>query len=185
MIRDGDNAMRRQLFMTAIGLVFAAPAFALDMPARKAGLWEIKMVFEGRNLPATVMRQCIDAATDKLMNANISGPAQQACSKQDMQNSGGVITVDSVCTFGPTTTTSHAVVTGSFDSAYTMKVASTRAGGPPLPGTAPGAETHMTIEAKRLGACEAGQRPGDVMMSNGKTMNVLDLPKFGGAPKRP
>ncbi len=176
--------MRRLLAISAISLIFAAPAFALDMPARKAGLWEIKMVFEGRNLPATVMRQCIDQATDKLMNANVGGSTQEACSKQDVRNSGGTITVDSVCKFGPTTTTSHAVVTGSFDSAYTMKVASTRAGGPPLPGTAPGAETHMTIEAKRLGACEAGQRPGDVMMSNGMKMNVLDLPKMGGAPQR-
>jgi Protein of unknown function (DUF3617) len=176
--------MRRLLALTVIGLVVTAPAFALDMPTRKAGLWEVKMIFEGRNLPATTMRQCVDAASDKKMNANFGGSAQEACSKQDMKNSGGVITVDSVCTFGPTTTTSHAVVTGSFDSAYTMKVASTRAGGPPLPGTTPGAETHMTIEAKWLGACEAGQRPGDVMMSNGMKMNVLDLPKVGGAPPK-
>ena len=79
------------------------------------------------------------------------------------------------------TTTSHAVVTGSFDSAYTMKVASTRSGGPPMPGVAPGAETHMTIEAKWLGACAAGQKPGDVVMSNGMTMNVLDMQKMRGA----
>jgi hypothetical protein len=150
-IRDGDQAMHRQLALLAGLLVFAAPAFALDMPTRKAGQWEIKMIFEGRNLPATVMKQCIDAATDKLMNANFGGPAQQACSKQDMRNSGGTITVDSVCTFGPTTTTSHAVVTGSFDSAYTIKVTSTREGGPPPPGTTPGAATHMTIAATWLG----------------------------------
>jgi hypothetical protein len=185
VIRDGDHAMRRLLAISAIGLIFAAPAFALDMPARKAGLWEIKMLFEGRNLPAQVMRQCVDQATDKLMNANFGGAVQEACSKQDIQNSGGTITIDSVCKFGAATTTSHAVVTGSFDSAYTMKVASKREGGPPLPGTTPGAETHMTIEAKWLGACEAGQRPGDVMMSNGMKMNVLDPPKFGDAPKRP
>ena len=131
--------MPRRLAILAACVFCTQPAFALDMPARKAGLWEIKMVFEGRNLPATVMRQCIDAATDKLMNANVGGSAQEACSKQDVRNSGGTITVDSVCKFGPTTTTSHAVVTGNFDSAYTMKVASKRDGGPPLPGTAPGA----------------------------------------------
>ena len=176
--------MRRRLAIVTAAILSAAPALALDLPTRKAGLWELKMIFEGRNLPPTTMKHCTDAATDKLMNANFGGSAQEACSKQDMKNSGGVITVDSVCTFGPTTTTSHAVVTGSFDSAYNMKVASTRSGGPPLPGTAPGAETHMTIEAKWLGACEAGQRPGDVMMSNGMKMNVLDLPKFNGAPPK-
>ena len=141
-------------------LLTAAPAFALDLPTRKTGLWEIKMIFEGRNLPPTVMKQCVDPATDKLMNANFGGSnEQEACSKKDIKNSGGTITIDSVCKFGETTTTSHAVVSGSFDSAYTIKVASTRAGGPPLPGVAPGAETHMTIEAKWLGACAAGQSP--------------------------
>ncbi|MBI2713425.1 MAG: DUF3617 family protein [Rhizobiales bacterium] len=179
--------MRCQLAIAAIGLLFAAaPALALDLPTRKAGLWELKMIFEGRNLPPTVMKHCTDAATDRLMNANFGNSNEQHCSKQDMKTSGGTITIDSVCKFGDMTTTSHAVVTGSFDSAYTMKVASTRQGGPSLPGSVPGAETHMTIEAKHLGSCEAGQRPGDVIMSNGMKMNVLDMPKMGGAPpKRP
>jgi hypothetical protein len=177
--------MRRLLIVTA-AILAAAPALALDLPTRKAGLWELKMIFEGRNLPPTVMKHCTDAATDRLMNANFGGSNEQACSKQDMKTSGGTITIDSVCKFGEATTSSHAVITGSFDSAYTMKVASTRQGGPPMPGVAPGAETHMTIEAKWTGACAAGQKPGDVIMSNGMSMNVLDMQKMRGAPpKRP
>ena len=174
--------MRRLAVITA-AVVAAVPAVALDLPTRKAGLWDVKMVFEGRNLPATAMQQCVDPATDKLMNANVGGPAGEACSKKDIRNSGGTITVDSVCKFGATTTTSHAVVTGSFDSAYTMNVTSTREGGPPMPGVAPGAETHLTIAAKWLGPCAAGQRPGDVIMSNGMKMNVLDMPKPGAPPQ--
>ena len=178
--------MPRTLALIASLLAFAAPAFALDLPTRKAGQWEVKMVFEGRNLPPTVMKQCVDAATDKLMNANFGGSNEQACSKQDLKNSGGTITIDSVCTFGATTTTSHAVVSGSFDSAYSIDVTSTRVGGPLLPGVAPGAETHMKIEAKWLGACAADQKPGDVTMANGVTMNVLELQKMRGAqPGRP
>ena len=178
--------MPRRLGLIIAAILAAAPALALDLPTRKAGLWELKMIFEGRNLPPTTMKHCTDAATDKLMNANFGGSNEQACSKQDIKNSGGTITIDSVCTFGATTTTSHAVVSGSFDSAYTIKVASTRTGGPPLPGVAPGAETHMTIEAKWLGACAAGQKPGDVTMSNGMTMNVLDVQKMRGQqPGRP
>jgi hypothetical protein len=184
-IRDGAHAMRRQLAIVAGTLLFAAaPAFALDMPTRKAGLWEVKMLFEGRNFPAQVMQQCVDQATDKLMNANFGGSAQENCSKQDMQNTGGIITVDSVCKFGTATTTSHAMVTGSFDSAYTVDVSSTRQGGAPVPGMPAGGSSHMKIEAKWLGACAAGQKPGDVMMGNGMKMNVLDLPKMGVPPKR-
>jgi hypothetical protein len=60
-----------------------------------------------------------------------------------------------------------------------MQITSTSAGGPPMPGAAPGGETKMTIVAKYLGACQAGQKPGDIMMSNGMKMNVLDMPKMG------
>lgn len=168
----------RRLAIVTVTILAAAPALALDMPTRKAGLWELKMVFEGRNLPAQVMKHCTDAATDKLMNMNFGGSNEQNCSKQDMMNSGGSIVVDSVCTFGGATITSHAVVTGSFDSAYKVDVTSTRSGGPPMPGVAPGAQTHMTIDAKWLGACAAGQKPGDVMMANGMSMNVLDMQRM-------
>jgi hypothetical protein len=53
-----------------------------------------------------------------------------------------------------------------------------------MPGAAPGAQTHMTIEGKRLGACEAGQKPGDVIMTNGFKINVLDM-KPAAPPQRP
>jgi hypothetical protein len=42
----------------------------------------------------------------------------------------------------------------------------------------------MTIAAKWLGPCAAGQKPGDVMMCNGMKMNVLEQQKAGGAPPR-
>lgn len=59
--------MRRLAIVTAV-VVAAAPALALDLPTRKAGLWELRMIFEGRNLPPQTMKHCTDAATDKLMN---------------------------------------------------------------------------------------------------------------------
>ena len=43
--------MRRQLPILAVTLACAAPAAALDLPSRKAGLWELRMSFEGRNIP--------------------------------------------------------------------------------------------------------------------------------------
>jgi hypothetical protein len=117
------------------------------------------------------------------MTLNFGG-AGQHCSKQDISNSGGAITVDSICKFGETTSTSHAVITGDFNSDYTVEVTSTREGGRPIPGGAPGQESHMKIAAKWIGACAAGQRPGDVIMSNGMTMNVIDLAKRM-APQKP
>lgn len=162
----------RHLSAVAIAVLAATPALALDLPARKAGLWEMKMDFVGQNLPGQTMKQCVDATTDKLMNQAYGGANKEACSKQDVSNAGGVMTIDSVCKFGPATVTSHTVVTGSFDSAYAMDVQSTREGGPPMPG---GGKNHMKIAAKWLGPCAAGQKPGDVIMPNGMKMNVLEM----------
>jgi len=77
--------------IAASSVLAIAPAGALDLPARKAGLWEIKMTFESRNLPPQVVQQCIDAATDKMMNS-IGGEMRQGmCSKQDMQKVGNAL----------------------------------------------------------------------------------------------
>lgn len=173
------------LSILAVCCATAPPASALDMPARKAGLWELQMQIESPAKMVQVMKHCVDAATDKLMNSQFGGSAQN-CSRQDVAKSGTTMTVDSVCAFGGTTVTSHSVVSGSFDSAYTVDVTSTSAGGPAMPGRPPGGATHMKIAAKWLGPCEAGQKPGDIMMPNGMKMNVLDLPKPpGAAPRRP
>lgn len=171
-----------RLVIFAAAVFTVAPALAIEMPARKPGLWEIKMEFVGRKLPAQVMKQCVDAASDKLLNSKFGGGSQEACSKQDVAKTADGMTVDSVCKFGQATTTSHAVITGSFDSTYTMDVTSTRSGGPPVPGLPATGQTHMMLQATWLGACAAGQRAGDVIMSNGMTMNVLDMQSV---PKRP
>src|ERR1700748_956243 len=131
----------------------------------------LKMTFEGRKLPPQTMQQCIDAETDKLMN-NIGGAMRQdACSKQDVQKVGSTIVVDSVCKVGAATTTSHAVVSGDFSSAYTVKVSSKREGAA-VPGMPATGESAMTIAAKWLGACKADQKPGDIIMGGGRKFNI-------------
>ncbi len=167
----------RRLAVIAATVLLAAPASALDLPTRKAGLWEIKVEFQGRSMPVQTMKQCTDAATDKLMTYNFGGAAERDCSKRDINNSGNTVTIDSVCKFCGATSTSHAVVSGDFSSAYTVDVTSTREGGAPIPGVAPSRESHMSITAKWAGPCAAGQKPGDIVMSNGMTMNVLDIQK--------
>ena len=172
--------MPRSLIFLAAALMVSASARAAELPTRKAGLWDIKMEFQGRHLPAQQMKQCTDATSDKLMTYNFGGSAEKNCQQQNISASGGTITIDSVCNFAGMKTTSHAVVSGDFNSAYTVEVTSKREGGRPIPGVAPGGETHMMIAAKYVGPCAAGQRPGDIVMSNGMTMNVLDMQKRMG-----
>jgi Protein of unknown function (DUF3617) len=153
----------------------AAPALAQDMPSRKAGLWEMTMTFEGRGAPPQTMQQCIDAATDKAMQDMSQGARGQSCAKREVKKVGDTIVFDSVCSTGAGTATSHGVVSGDFNSAYTIKINSKRSGGPPnMP-----AETNMNIAAKWLGACKADQKPGDIIMANGMKMNVTDMQRGG------
>ena len=166
-----------------LGLALSAtPAAAQDMPARKAGLWEMTMTFEGRGAPPQTMQQCIDAATDKAMQDMSQGMRGQSCSKREVKKVGNTIVFDSVCSMGAGTTTSHGVVSGDFNSAYTVKVNSKREGGPAIPNMPP--ETNMAIESKWLGPCKADQKPGDIIMANGMKMNVNEMQK-GGPPGVP
>jgi hypothetical protein len=168
----------RLLAILALAAI-ATPAAAQEMPARKAGLWDMKMTFEGRNLPAQTMQHCIDATTDKAMQDMSAGTQAQNCSKRETKKVGDTIVMDSVCNFGTGTTTSHGVVSGDFNSAYAIKIASQREGGPAIPNMP--AETNVTIEAKWAGPCKADQKPGDIMMANGMKMNVSDMQKRGAA----
>jgi len=154
-------------------LIGAMPALAAELPTRKAGLWEMKMSFENRNGagPPTI-QQCIDAATDQMMQSSAGPLAQAACSKRDVQRSGNTITIDSTCTLSGKTATSHSVVTGSFDSAYTMTVTSESE-------AMPGGKMTMTMAAKWLGPCAADQKPGDMIVGNGFKMNILEMQKHG------
>jgi hypothetical protein len=155
--------------LSALLLVLGAAlpaAGAAEMPTRKAGLWEMTMTTA--NGHGNTMQQCVDPQTDQIMQARAGNPGQQNCSKRDVQRSGTTVTIDSVCTVAGKTRTVHSVINGSFDSGYTMNITSQGEGEP--------AHT-MTMAAKWLGPCAAGQRPGDMIMPNGMKMNVLDLQK--------
>jgi len=165
--------MRRLILPAILSLLLPAwPASAIDLPARRAGLWEIE-VHGGMNLPTT--QQCIDAATDRRMQALATG-IQGACSKQDVQRSGNVITVDAVCKVGDRTMVSHAVITGDFDKAYTVRMTSTRSGGD---NKKKSAATSLIVTARWLGPCRPGQRPGDVIIA-GQNLNIRNLRKMLG-----
>ena len=84
----------RAFIAFVIAAAFASPALALDLPARKAGLWQLTMTFDKGGMPQQVIKQCIDAATDKKMNSVSGGMGREQCSKQDVRQVGGTIVVE-------------------------------------------------------------------------------------------
>jgi Protein of unknown function (DUF3617) len=160
-----------------VAFIYAVPAMAAELPPRKAGLWEMTTTSNGRTMP---IKQCLDAATDQAMQENAGLTPERSCSKRDVQKSGDTTTVDSVCTIAGKTLTHHMVITGSFDSGYTMTMTSQGDG-------IPAART-MTIAAKWVGPCAADQKPGDMIMPNGTKINLVDMQKRArslGAPVPP
>ena len=172
--------MRRQhlSLAMALGLFVLLPAVsaeAVELPTRKAGLWEMKMVRTGGSVPDMTMQHCTDATTDKQMSTSFS-PGKETCSKQDIQKTGTGYVTDSVCSVAGVSVTSHAEIVGDFNSAYTVTSTAHSDKGPsgkPL-------DTTTKIEAKWLGACKPDQKAGDIIMPGGFKMNVKDMEKLKG-----
>jgi hypothetical protein len=166
------------LFRLAAGVLLSAlpvlAASAVELPTRKAGLWELKMLRTGSPTPDMTMQHCTDEATDKLMTSSFSPVAKDACSKNEISKTTTGYASDSVCNMSGMAMTTHSDTTGDFNSAYTVKVTSHSEGGPA--GTA--RDTTMTLEAKWLGACKADQKPGDIVMPGGIKMNIQDMEKL-------
>ena len=175
--------MRPYLLLIPASLFCAMPAVSDELPQRKAGLWEIKMVMGGRELPFRNIQQCTDAETDAAMSTNLGGAMGSDCAQPRISNSGGTITMDSTCKIGSSTTSTRAVITGDFDSAYTIAVMPMPAGGAATAGS--GAQPHMTMHAKWIGPCLAGQRPGDIIMPGGIKLNIRSLAIGAGTGARP
>jgi len=130
-----------------------------DLPKRKPGLWEIKMTTSMGPGGPSVSQHCIDAKTDDLMQQRAQGMDKKACSKNSVRREGGKVIAESVCKFGETTATTKVVFSGDYSSQYRGDIHSTYS--PPMMGTK---ESRSTLEAKWLGACKAGQKPGDIIM---------------------
>jgi hypothetical protein len=150
----------------------------IEFPERKAGMWEIKMIPETPGaMPEQTIKACIDTASDKQMMAAGFSMSKSMCPQQEIKQEGSGYIIDSVCQVGPMTTTSHIVISGDFQSAYTVKMTSEVTGAPMA---VPGAG-NMTQEARWISAeCTDGMAPGDMLMPGGMKMNVQEMMKMMG-----
>jgi len=179
--------MTRRLLASCWAIVLLAllpvnEAAAVELPVRKAGLWEMKVLRTGSPAPDMTMQHCTDATTDKEMSTAFSPVGKDVCSRQDIQKTATGYVSDSVCGIAGMSITSHAEITGDFNSAYTVKSTSHSERGP----TGTARDSTTTIEAKWLGACKPDQKAGDIMMPGGMKMNIKDMEKLKAMiPKQP
>lgn len=172
--------MTRELAVFGLGLclLLAVPADAAragELPIRKAGLWEMKMIRTGSAMPELAMQHCTDETVDREMHNLVSPMAKQICAKQDVEKTATGYVADSVCTVAGVSVSSHSEISGDFNSAYTVTTTSHS----DLGAKAAPHDTVIKIEAKWLGACKPGQKPGDIIMPGGGfKLNVKDAAKL-------
>ena len=170
--------LRRALTLSTFCLAafsLATTTQAAELPKRKPGLWEISVRMEGAP-DMGPMQQCIDQNTDNLMQQKAK-QEKTDCSVIDVKPSGNKVSVHSVCKIEGSTATTDGVFEGAFDSSYKGSMKTRYS--PPLQGMS---ESNMTQEARWLGPCKPGQKPGDVIMPNmgmgpGGTVNINDMMK--------
>ncbi len=164
--------LKQILIISLLGATMRA--VAADLPRRKSGLWEITSASNMRaKAGAMTMSMCVDQNSDANWMQMGQQTAQSKCSKQEHKVERDRVIFSSVCNFGKTTATTKGVAAGDFNKEYKVETHSTY--DPPMGSIK---EASHTVTAKWLGPCQAGQRPGDVIMPNGQTMNMNDMMKM-------
>lgn len=169
--------------LTSLSLLSLASAFAMNaayadditFPARKSGMWEIKMVQDQGGVPDMIVKACIDEASDRQMMAMGLNMSKSMCPEQKIEQTSEGYIIDATCDFGGMKSISRTVMTGDFQSSYKVDITSEMSGMPNMPGMASG-PTKMTQTATWVGAdCTDGLVPGDMQMPNGMKVNTNDM----------
>ena len=158
----------------AMSLCIAAAASAeIELPKRKPGLWNLTITTSGMGKTTYDMKQCIDEATDaKMLQSGTSMATQMGmvCARNDMKKeSDSKYSGVSECTFNGVKATSTSSFSGDFSKEYTGTVDAEYS--PAMMGIT---KATTTFKARWAGACTAGQKPGDMVLPGGVTMNIND-----------
>lgn len=158
----------KSVVLAAIAILSSVPAFAEDLPQRKPGLWETKSTGEQGEV---VAKQCVGPGTDQ---SAIGGMTAGACSKMLVTKTATGYAVETECSMGPVKASGSSVITGDFETSLRTE-GTTKVSG--MPGQSGPVERRLVVEAKRLGDCGPGQKPGDIIMPDGKVISMPQAPK--------
>ena len=168
--------MARTLALLVAALAVAPVAHAQDYPKLRAGLWEMARHSDRPNDPGQRTTICLDPSVQREMYESGLGAMSGMCSKHDFHLKGSRGEADFVCNLGGSTMHSKSVMTIDGDTAYRTEIDTTY--DPPFMGQT---KTHAVLTARHTGPCRPGQRPGDMTLPNGATVNMRDA--MGGARK--
>ncbi|MDR1276309.1 MAG: DUF3617 family protein [Candidatus Accumulibacter sp.] len=157
--------------VAACAALFAAGAYGADVPKHKPGLWEIKTGGRVNSASSNIPLQfCVGKDTDNILN--LEGKlSRQECDAPEVETGENRIRLRVRCSVTGGSVTTESVFEGTLDSAYHGKInytIETRNGR---------REFSITQEARWLGPCEAGQKPGDVILPNKERVGADEIMK--------
>lgn len=164
-------------FICALTLGGAAASVSAGVPVdtikRKGGLWELNHSVDGMPNGSDTVQVCVDEKTDNLQNQiSAGGKAKGQCKVSNSRRTEDGFKITSVCKMQGSTVTTDTTLSGKFDSAYHGDIRISA--NPPLAGVK---QSHVSLNAKWLGACKPGQKAGDLIMSNGMVVNADGVPQ--------
>ena len=165
-IRNGRTAVAAVLALASAGVAQA-------QPARRAGLWEMRMTGGPMAGPsggmAMTIRSCVDPAAERpgaAMTPHPPAASGMTCTGGPAGPApNGGFAFHQVCRSRGMTIDTQGVASGDFRTAYTVKT-TTRMTPAPIPAMA---VSQTTMNGRYLGACPAGMKPGETTV-NGRAM---------------
>jgi hypothetical protein len=157
-----ETRLMRQSTLLLLALLATSFVSAQDVPKRKSGVWEITRTSTYTQDQPQRGQLCVYKASDDALLQLAEGMRGVVCKTNKLSHDGDKLVVDATCTLRASTAQTHALISGNFDSAYTVESKSTYT--PPLAGAATG---HAQFAAKWTGPCPPGLRPGETLLDTG------------------
>lgn len=149
--------------------VGAMPSYAADLVWRKPGLWEVAIWKVGESSERAVkVLQCTDVKSEPDVLLSIV-PGQEHCAPMKTSRSSKKRVINTQCLVHSSTVKAQLTMSGDFDFAYSGNISVQylpQSSSSPQP-------TNTLFESKWTGPCRPGMLPGDMVLSNGITVNVL------------
>lgn len=164
------------LLLAPLRAVASGKQGAVKLPLRKAGLWEVIIQAHtpdglgSARQPAVTVRQCTRADVDAVVLLSIL-PGQENCAHPKIarigdKGSGRVVTT--ACRVHDNQVRGRMELRGDLQSVYAGRY-SVEFAQTPQQNVGP-----VGFQGRWLGSCAAGQKPGDMVLPNGITVNVVD-----------
>ena len=158
-----SRSFARTTALAAVALLSTALVQAVELPAKKVGLWETSSLSSRHPGVPVRVQMCFEAGTDHELSARADASLKKmGCTAIPLQFVGGNYVYDSTCKLGAKTMKTHSVI--SYPSGGTIHGETTMDMGDGTPAST------MTSDSKWISACKPGQKPGE-----GEIMNMDDF----------